>query len=490
MSRFTEGVTRDLEQIADSASPSPAAWDAIKARIDSADEQPTTEVTVLTPAGARTARPAWGRPLTIAAAAAVVLLIVGLATLAGGGTNFDGNVVTTDHETTDTPELTEDPEVTDDEGTAEDSTPTEDATTEPVADLPTWTAFTTADGLASNDVIAIDVHADGTTWAMTTNPDDLDPFLTGISLSRFDNDGWTTFDVPEQLASGPLTLGIVDLTDGLAAGPDGTAWYLGAGLWEFDGEVWTTVHECDSMTCADIPGSALDVGGDGVLWSAHFETLLRRDGDAWTEIEPPANTDMFVPWTGFDSPRFGYEVDGDGVVWVFTVDGVASYDGEWHNHPVPSGTHYGGQGLNGAAWWILGADGVSTTMTLGYTDFTENGGPIVTSISTFDEEGWASSDGLFELASGQAPPTSGPDIHLATSRGRHLFVSAAVCCDPWSNILGGLIWTDMDAGTTQTLTVEDGLPSDKIQALTGSPDGSVWIATDAGIARFVPDSEG
>ncbi|MCP4228137.1 MAG: hypothetical protein GY773_32715, partial [Actinomycetia bacterium] len=47
---------------------------------------------------------------------------------------------------------------------------------------------------------------------------------------------------------------------------------------------------------------------------------------------------------------FGYDplfvpFDGDGVVWVFTVDGVASYDGEWHNHPVPSGTHYGGQGL-------------------------------------------------------------------------------------------------------------------------------------------------
>ena len=37
----------------------------------------------------------------------------------------------------------------------------------PTLDLdPGWTTFTTDDGLPANDVVTIDINADGTTWAM------------------------------------------------------------------------------------------------------------------------------------------------------------------------------------------------------------------------------------------------------------------------------------------------------------------------------------
>ena len=106
-----------------------------------------------------------------------------------------------------------------------------------------------------------------------------EPGSTGISFSRFDDGTWTTFDVPERFSTGPRVVYFAELTDGLSAGPNGTAWYLAGGLWEFDGDSWTTVHDCDQMACPEVPEFTSDVGGDGVLWSAGSMNLRRRDGD-------------------------------------------------------------------------------------------------------------------------------------------------------------------------------------------------------------------
>jgi len=92
---------------------------------------------------------------------------------------------------TEVPEDTDD-EITDDMATAEDPATVEGGTPGPTPDPPGWTTFTTVDGLASNDVIAVDAHADATTWAMTATPQG-SPHR--ISLGRFDDGTWTTFDV-------------------------------------------------------------------------------------------------------------------------------------------------------------------------------------------------------------------------------------------------------------------------------------------------------
>lgn len=374
-------------------------------------------------------------------------------------------------------------------GDTENSMDGEQDTSESTSELPAWTTFTTADGLASNDVVAVDVHADGTTWVMTlTEGDETDRPLRGVSVSRFDNGSWTTFEPPERFTTGPITLGNVDLADGLAAGPNGTAWYLGGGLWEFDGESWTTVHDCDEMLCPEVPGWALDIGGDGVLWSATTGSLLRRDGDEWTTVSLPPGANRMAPGTGFDSPEFGYGVDPDGVVWVLTIDGVASFDGEWRDHPVADGALYGNEGMYGLAAWTLGATGAWTTLSLDVSDFAVTGGPIVTSVSTFDGDDWSYTDGIFELGSDPASLTSGPDLKIATVQDVHQLVSTSLFSGGERTSLLGLIWTDHQAGTRTVLTVDDGLPSDNIRALVGSPDGVVWIATDAGLARFIPEA--
>ena len=74
MTRFTERVTRDLDQIADRATPSPTAWESIQHRIAEQTDQPTMEVIMLSPD--RNDSPKRGRML--AAAAGIIVLIGGL----------------------------------------------------------------------------------------------------------------------------------------------------------------------------------------------------------------------------------------------------------------------------------------------------------------------------------------------------------------------------------------------------------------------------
>lgn len=78
MTRFTERVERDLEQIAGRATPSSTAWEAIQQRIDDQDiTEPTSEVIMLAPERheSPTKNPRW---MMVAAAVAALALIGGL----------------------------------------------------------------------------------------------------------------------------------------------------------------------------------------------------------------------------------------------------------------------------------------------------------------------------------------------------------------------------------------------------------------------------
>ena len=82
MTRFTERVERDLGQIADRATPSSTAWEAIRHRIDEQDtSEPTMEVIMLDPN--RTHPPARSRTWMAVAAAIAALALIGGLIVAG-----------------------------------------------------------------------------------------------------------------------------------------------------------------------------------------------------------------------------------------------------------------------------------------------------------------------------------------------------------------------------------------------------------------------
>jgi ligand-binding sensor domain-containing protein len=43
-------------------------------------------------------------------------------------------------------------------------------------------------------------------------------------------------------------------------------------------------------------------------------------------------------------------------------------------------------------------------------------------------------------------------------------------------------------GDVVALTVADGLASDATHHVTATADGQLWVATDAGISRYVPET--
>ncbi len=95
MNRFAERVTRDLNAIADRATPSPTAWDSILSRIDTEtdeadidvvwhdpnDQKPTSRTRVM---------------LGVGVAASAILITLGGLALTGGRDDADGVVLTDD----------------------------------------------------------------------------------------------------------------------------------------------------------------------------------------------------------------------------------------------------------------------------------------------------------------------------------------------------------------------------------------------------------
>ena len=176
----------------------------------------------------------------------------------------------------------------------------------------TWTIYTTADGLASNDGEIV-IASDGTVWVV--HPDPVSPWLVS-AVSRRDADTWTVFDVTGSRRSGAV------------AGLDGTLW-LGTdnGIVHFDGTDTTRYTVPAEMAPPAAPSFSLeptasaaglvDAGAFGeIRWQAYTPPVGRAIGDGvatphgfvaggefsvtspdgvnWTTFEPPLNARNFA----------------------------------------------------------------------------------------------------------------------------------------------------------------------------------------------------
>ena len=86
MNRFDERLTRELDEIADRATTSPAALAAIRSRAaDYTDEFEQEVIVMLAPSDTNTRRPRWIVPAALATAAAGVLAVIGAVVLRDTG---------------------------------------------------------------------------------------------------------------------------------------------------------------------------------------------------------------------------------------------------------------------------------------------------------------------------------------------------------------------------------------------------------------------
>jgi peptide/nickel transport system permease protein len=214
-----------------------------------------------------------------------------------------------------------------------------------------WTAFTTADGLVSDNVLAIwgvgsrtvwvgtDRGAsvyNGRTWSTVTPADGLAGqevhtiwgdgvktfwFGTEAGLSRFDGETWTTFTTADGLPS--------DQVRALWGDTEGTLWVgTEGGLSRFDGETWTTFTTADGLVSERINV----IWGDdaGALWVGTENGASHYDGQTWTTYTAAGGLPS-------DDVR-AISQDAEGKLWVGTTSGLSRFDNRpWIKLSVPDG---------------------------------------------------------------------------------------------------------------------------------------------------------
>lgn len=443
----------------------------------------------------------WMRRLRIVL---VVLASLGLAAVAcGGGGDEDATpdpstttAASTTSTTTVAPSSTSTTERTD----AGDTSGPDTSALEVETPASGWTTYSTDDGLPGNDVISIDVNADGTTWAMAAlDRQDLDLGWTistqnpgRLGLARWDGAAWEEVEPPTEL------VGYMQL----AAGPAGSAWLVGGqwqvgggiwhdmalgtqGVWHYEGDSWTTIFEGRPEPSDPRPVSA-DAGPNGILWSVgsvgDFDaTLLRFDGTTWTTFEAPIVLDYGVYDSGIPANTY---VDSQNRVWIeggesetesptadITSIVVRLEDETWREFrsgptPLPpiSETVDLAQrtvaGLDGTVVWFM--------VQLRQAELNE---AAEFRILEFDGTEWTSyRSGTIDSEVG------GSGRLLGAASDDHLYVAG----------LSGLQRIALDTLDATSIDLDPELDSSAIRSLTVDPDGVLWIATDAGIGRYVP----
>lgn len=164
-----------------------------------------------------------------------------------------------------------------------------------------YVIYTTADGLASNEVVAITQTPDGVLWFGTF----------GAGISRFNGENWQSYTTQDGLPGNFIaslfvmpngTLGVDTLTSPYPADPDWEG-YLG----QFDGQTWTPLG-----------GGGFDrviTAPDGTFWASSYRLGLwhfdEGELDDWFPVEN--NTALAVAL--------------DNIVWVATTTNVYSING-------------------------------------------------------------------------------------------------------------------------------------------------------------------
>lgn len=335
-----------------------------------------------------------------------------------------------------------------------------------------WRTFTTADGLASDDVAGLTLSPDGILWAgfadatlgfswfdgsrwlpivETTLPDDhVNAILpapdgnvwlgTPLGVIRQGPAGMRHYTVADGLPSNEI-VALVRAYDSVWAGtPSGVA--------RFDGQRWQAFDSANGLLRDSV--RAMAVAPDGRLWVGFqnvSEGLSVFDGARWSS-QPFA---AYAP----DGPPSLMAAAPDGQLWVGTPEGVAWYNGHtWRSfakvRDASSSVH--SYPLGQASAVQLAPDGSVWALT-------------PERLARFNGRVWEFFD-------------------VQDSVGLRDVFDFVVSDDGavWAASPTGL--NHYDGHSWRLFNSSNGLPDDEIRQVTVAPDGSVWVATITGVAQY------
>ena len=181
-----------------------------------------------------------------------------------------------------------------------------------------FTSFGLADGLPSEEVLAIDTASDGSVWIAVLD-----------AVARWNGTGWSVWDATDGIPGVQMTCVSAVAADDAWVGTNG-------GLAHYDGAGWTSWTKADGLPDDAITSLAVD-GTD--LWIGTARGAARFRDDAFIAFDE-TNSGILSNWV------LSIAVEAPGVVWFghddnfFSSGGLSRFDGSaWTTDDLPA---YGG----------------------------------------------------------------------------------------------------------------------------------------------------
>jgi ligand-binding sensor domain-containing protein/signal transduction histidine kinase len=328
-----------------------------------------------------------------------------------------------------------------------------------------WATFTTAEGLAGNDVVSACEARDGAVWVATSS-----------GLSRLREGAWTSYTTRDGLADDDVQAVAEDLSDTTGAMWVGTA----EGLSRFAGGKFTNFGADDGL-----PGgvNAIERGADGGLWLGTDAGLsLYKDG-------------RFVNYTtrdGLPDDRvISLRAGREGGLWVGTAAGASLFrEGRFDRFaeadPLADGIVLSiFEDREGSIWLGTESGGLYQLRGRKFTTYSTREGLSSDLVKAIYEDGagniWVGTygAGLNLLRDGKVKTYTTAD-GLASNIVLALYADASG--DLWVGTPDGL--SRLRAGRFETFTSADGLPNDFVRSIYADRAGTLWIGTRGGLARL------
>ncbi|MFL6284293.1 MAG: two-component regulator propeller domain-containing protein [Pyrinomonadaceae bacterium] len=286
-----------------------------------------------------------------------------------------------------------------------------------------WSLYTTAQGLAGDDVLYAYESRDGAIWLATSS-----------GLSRFREGSFSNFTSREGLAGDSAQIVFEDMDGALWVGTD-------EGLSRLSGERFEGVAAGRELTHVGVTALAQD--STGRLWLGTPEGLIAYEGGV---------SRLYTTRDGLPNDRvISLVADREGSLWVGTAAGLTRF-------------------REGSFSSFTAAD-----------DALARG--IILSIFE-DAEGslWVGTEsgGLHQLGDKKFKT-------YTTREGLSNDVVKAIYEDGTGNVWVGTYGGGLDLlrdGRITTYTTKDGLVSDIVLALYGDREGNLWVGTPDGLCRF------
>ena len=241
---------------------------------------------------------------------------------------------------------------------------------------------------------------------------------------------------------------------------DGVMWFgTTEGLCRYDGSSWATfTHDLDDTISQNI--RKLKVAADGTVWIIEDESygthLLSFDGESWTYHKQAS--------LGYDLKNLSdIEIDGEGIVWVGSLNGLYEFDGaEWNVHTYSNITTI--DAASDGNLWVATMPGESG---IRYSTETSN-------IAVFNGSSFAELDftGKYDV------PVAGYEYLQVDSDGTPWFLVHHGLWSLWS----GMSLCNFSNGEVNRFQLNTPLSYDFKDIYIG--DDTSWFASSLGVSRF------